>query len=175
MSNDLENFPQLCAYAPTTFTYTADCVVDRLDALKREYQRQPPRDIQEKFCGSKVLGISTSAVNNLELRNQEQVKKEIKKVAEKVTSSKRVVQVFIVDADKHIPTEKALLYKSEQTFTDLTDQELFFEIDIKPLLEAHNNFRKTVTRQLHTSAERVYLEPIKIRDLKMVVATLAEF
>src|SRR5262249_38247061 len=52
--------------------------------------------------------------------------------------ARRLVQVFIADPNENVPLDKALLYSGTQKLTDLTDQELFFEIDIKSILEAHN-------------------------------------
>jgi hypothetical protein len=91
-----------------------------------------------------------------------------------MTPSRRLVQVFIADPDENVPLEKALLYTGEQKLTDATDQELFFEIDMKSVLEAHNSERiKIINRKVKERTE--YLEPVKIRDLKMVVVDVATF
>lgn len=92
-------------------------------------------------------------------------------------SNRRIVQVFIADADQNVPLEHALLHKTEPAFTDSTDQELYFELPVAELLKAHNEKRKAwpdkdATRK---SGKDVFLEPIKIRDLKMVVVTIAQF
>jgi hypothetical protein len=90
------------------------------------------------------------------------------------TMSRRLVQVYIADPDENLQLDKAMIYQGEQKFTDLTDQELFFEIDMARILKEHNEFR---TKQLNKKVkERVeHLEPAKIRDLKMVVVTIASF
>lgn len=92
-------------------------------------------------------------------------------------SNRRIVQVFIVDPNENIPLEKSLLHQSEEPFlTDLTDQELFFEIDIKGILEKHNEYRVTVTDKDESSRDnQIKLEKAKIRDLKMVVTQVAQF
>lgn len=88
--------------------------------------------------------------------------------------NRRVVQVFIADTDENVPLDKALLYKGDPKFTDLTDQELFFEIDIKEILSAYNAERvKLLNKKVKERTE--YLEPVKIRDLKMTVVTIAQF
>lgn len=93
---------------------------------------------------------------------------------ENTTMSRRLVQVFIADGNENVPLEKALLYKGEPRFTDLTDQELFFEIDIKTILEEHNKYRATVVDKKFK--DRIeHLEPAKIRDLKMTVVLIAQF
>lgn len=91
-----------------------------------------------------------------------------------VKVTRRLVQVFIADPDENVSLDDSLLYSGEQKLTDLTDQELFFEIDIKSVLAAHNDKRtKTVNKKVKERTE--YLDPAKIRDLKMVVVTVANF
>lgn len=88
--------------------------------------------------------------------------------------SRRIVQVYIADPSEDVPLAKSVLYTGEQKMTDLTDQELFFEIDIRDLLAEHNEARgKIVNKKVKDRTE--YLEPIKVRDLKMVVVTIASF
>lgn len=88
--------------------------------------------------------------------------------------TRRLVQVFIADPDENIPLEKSLLYSGEQKLTDLNDQELFFEIEIKTIMEKHNAERvKCVNKKVKERTE--YLEPVKVRDLKMVVVSIATF
>ncbi len=88
-------------------------------------------------------------------------------------SERRVIQVFIADPNENIPLADCLLYKGEEKLTDATDQELFFELDIKNLLEKHNLKRtKVVDKKVKDRTE--YLEPAKVRDLKMVVVTVAK-
>ena len=96
---------------------------------------------------------------------------------EEQMSQRRVVQIFIVDQDERVPLDDALLYLGEQELTDATDRELFFEIDVKDLLECHNEQRAEILDKEASarSGRDVYLEPIRIRDLKMVVVTLATF
>lgn len=93
------------------------------------------------------------------------------------STTRRLVQVFIADTDSNVPLESALLYKGEPQFTDSTDQELYFEIPVSALLGAHNEKRKgwldkDATRK---AGKDIFLEPAKIRDLKMVVVTIAQF
>jgi len=90
------------------------------------------------------------------------------------TSNRRLVEVFICDPNENVPLDKCLLYSGEQHLTDLTDQELFFEIDIKAILEAHNQERtKLVNKAVKERTE--YLEPARVRDLKMTVVNIAQF
>lgn len=86
----------------------------------------------------------------------------------------RFVRVLIVDPDDNLKLEDRLIYKGEEKLTDLTDQELFFELDIRDLLKAHNEKRVKVVNK--TVKERTeFLEEAKIRDLRMVVTTIASF
>lgn len=91
---------------------------------------------------------------------------------EKTTS--RFVRVIIVDPNENLSLEDRLVYKGDEKFTDLNDQELFFELDIKTLLASHNEKRvKTVDKSVKERTQ--YLEAAKIRDLKMVVVNIATF
>lgn len=92
-------------------------------------------------------------------------------------AKRRLAKVFIVDTDENIPLDNAILYESEEKLTDATDQELFFEIDIQSLLKDHNEIRAKVKDKEASKeeGETVYLEPIRIRDLKMIVTTSLEF
>lgn len=90
------------------------------------------------------------------------------------TSTNRFVRVLIVDPNENIPLDKRMVYKGEEKFTDSSDTELYFEIDIKGVLDAHNAERiKIVDKKVKERTE--YLEPAKIRDLKMVVVNIASF
>ena len=89
-------------------------------------------------------------------------------------SNRRLVKVIIVDPNENIPLNDCILYSGEEKLTDATDQELFFEIDIKRLLDEHNAKRiKFINKKVKERSE--YLEPAKIRDLKMVVVGIASF
>lgn len=92
-------------------------------------------------------------------------------------SSTRFVRVIIVDPNENLPLEKRILHKSDEFLTDLTDQELFFEVDIAGRLRAHNETRAaTVDKKAsERSGKDVHLEPARIRDLKMVVVNVASF
>lgn len=86
----------------------------------------------------------------------------------------RIVQVFIVDPNENVSLEDCLLYKGEAKMTDLENNELFFELDIKDILAKHNEKRiKMVNKLIKDRVE--YLEPAKIRDLKMNVVDIATF
>lgn len=95
-----------------------------------------------------------------------------KKMEKPVT--RRIVQVFIADTDENVPLDKSVLYTGTQKLTDATDQELFFEVPIKEILDKHNAYRATlVNKKVKERTE--YLEPVRIRDLKMVVVEVAKF
>lgn len=93
---------------------------------------------------------------------------------ENVFMGRRLVQVFITDPDEKVPLESCLLYSGQQKMTDLTDTELFFEIDIKSVLETHNAVRaKIVDKAVKERTQ--YLEPTRVSKLKMVVVDVAKF
>lgn len=98
----------------------------------------------------------------------------ITKEEEPMANQRRLVQVFIADPDDNVPLADALIYRGEPVFTDLTDQELFFDIDLKGALDAHNAKRtKMVNKKVKERTE--HLEPARIRDLKMTVVNIATF
>lgn len=89
-----------------------------------------------------------------------------------MAAARRLVQVIIADPNENVSLEDCILFKGEEKVTDATDQELFFELDIKDLLEKHNEKRvKIIDKKVKERTE--YLEPAKVRDLKMVVVTVA--
>lgn len=86
---------------------------------------------------------------------------------------RRVIQIFIADPDERVPLEDCMLYQGTPFVSDLTDQELYFELEIKALLDAHNVKRAKV-RDKKVKDREEFLEPIKVRDLKMCVSVLAQ-
>ena len=70
-----------------------------------------------------------------------------------------------------------MIYTGEQKLTDLNDTELFFEVPIKELLDKHNAQRVKFTDKEASkrAGKDILLDPVKIRDLKMVVVTVAQF
>lgn len=115
--------------------------------------------------------IFQAAANQAPLHPLSAIKQENTPVA---NSGRRLIQVFIADPDENVPLDDCLLFKGEPKLTDLTDQELFFEVDIKSILDKHNEKRvKLVNKKVKERVEN--LEPAKIRDLKMVVVNVAQF
>lgn len=118
---------------------------------------------QEETANAKVQALYHRAMQN-------QPQQETTSMA----NARRLVQVFIADPNDNVPLDQSLLYSGEQKFTDATDQELFFEIDINSILKAYNEKRvKIIDKKVKERTE--YLEVAKIRDLKMVVVTVAGF
>lgn len=95
----------------------------------------------------------------------------------KTTMTKRIVRVYLADTDDNVPLAQSLLFSSEEKFTDLTDQELYFEIPIKEVLAKHNALRATIVNKKATEriGKEIFLDPVKIRDLKMTVVSIATF
>lgn len=91
-----------------------------------------------------------------------------------IVSPRRLVQVFVADTNDQVPLKDSVLYSGAQQLTDLTDQELFYELSIKEMLAEHNK-KRTQIRDKHNKHEDTPLEPARVRDLKMVVVTIAQF
>lgn len=87
----------------------------------------------------------------------------------------RILRVILADPDENLPVEKRVLFQGPEKLTDLTDQELFFELPIQDLLTKHNELRaRTKDKDQSANFGRdVMLEPVKIRDLKMVIVNVA--
>ncbi|MCK1363513.1 hypothetical protein [Bradyrhizobium sp. 62] len=142
------NMPTMASAAHTHSTYSADALFANALAL-----------------GAPVGGIAgaAKALGNPIAQFQQE---------KKPMTTRRVVQVFVADPNDNIPLDDCLLFKGDEKLTDATDQELFFELDIKDLLEKHNEKRiKVIDKKVKDRTE--YLEPAKVRDLKMVVVTVA--
>lgn len=139
---------------------------------------------QANFISSSTRNSQADALNQFYLteENQKQVEKVRRAIVRETPTkqeptampNRRIVQVYIADPSDDVPLADAILYTGEQKMTDLTDQELFFEIDIRALLEAHNTKRtQIINKKIKDRTE--YLEPAKVRDLKMVVVDVASF
>lgn len=94
-----------------------------------------------------------------------------------MSTNARIVKIFIADSNENLPLEKRVLYSGAEQLTDLTDQELFFEVPISDLLGKHNAVRAATVdkKQAEKFGRDIFLEPARIRDLKMVVVTVAQF
>lgn len=130
-------------------------------------------DVVKSYDYSKItdLGFTTEDLGKSLERNRE-----VEKMA-KDKEIRRLVQVFIVDPDKNVPLEEAVLYEGKRKLTDLDDRELFFEIDITSLLKRYNEKRITYQdKEASKGTEKnIYLEKIRIRDLGMIVNTILTF
>lgn len=93
---------------------------------------------------------------------------------EEPMSDKRLVRVLVVDPDENVPVGKSVLHDGKEQLTDLTDEELFFEIELKDALAKHNEYRQTI-RDKEIKDREEFLEPCRIRDLSMFVVTIAAF
>jgi len=123
---------------------------------------------------ARALGGSFSNTQYQQLFAPQEQKAQPKKEKKVAKDSRRLVEVIIVDPDPNVPLEQAVLYQGERKLTELDDQELFFELDIKQLLADYNAKRtKIVNKSVKERTE--YLEPARVRDLKMVVVNVATF
>ena len=114
--------------------------------------------------------LESAAFNTLHFKtNQAEVEEEM--------PSTRIVQVFIADPDEDVPVEQRLIYQDEKPYlTELTNEELFFTIPVMDLLKSHNEVRESIVDRERSNGDRdLFLEKIRIRDLKMVVAEIAAF
>jgi len=153
--------------AMTTSTYGSNTAIFGLANTGLALGGGQLANLQVENQGRMLLAAAQNIPQNVQPQN-------LKKKELPAMPSRRLVQVFIADPDENVPLEQSMLYSGQQKLTDATDQELFFEIDMKTILEIHNEKRiKLVNKKVKERTE--YLEPAKIRDLKMVVVNVATF
>lgn len=89
----------------------------------------------------------------------------------------RIVRVIIADPNENIPLDQRVLFMSNEMTTDMTDEELYFDVNPAAKLAAHNEKRvKMLDKKASDRANKeVFLEPARIRDLKMIVVNIATF
>lgn len=89
----------------------------------------------------------------------------------------RLIRVFVLDPNENIKLEDRMIFSGKERLTDLTDQELFFELPMGDILTKHNELRaKTMDKDRSSKmGKEIYLEPVRIRDLKMTVLNIAAF
>ena len=166
---------------PTISSSVYGSVGDLLDqaAQKRHEAQQDLRRIEQQ---QKLFGMQNAGMN-IGQQAPEMLRALAAGVAakpnfpQKAIPAMRIVKVIIADTDENLPLDRRVIYTGPEHVTDLTDQELFYEIPIAELLAAHNKLRvETFNTRATVKLQRdVVLEPIRIRDLKMVVVTVASF
>lgn len=158
----MNEMPTMVASSYSTSSLSGDDWLNKLN----EFQAKP---------GQAVAG----AVVNAMLARQPAEPKQFQPQAikELSMSSARIVKVFIADPNDNLPLDKRVLHSGEEQLTDLTDQELFFDVPIADILAKHNDVRKVTVdkKQAEKFGRDIFLEPARIRDLKMVVVTVAQF
>ena len=91
-----------------------------------------------------------------------------------MADKRRLIKIYIADPHEQVPIESMMLYEGKEKLTDATDQELFYELDIKNMIDTHNEKRtKMIDKTVKDRTE--YLPPARVRDLRMIVMTVAEF
>jgi len=160
------DFPHMAAAAYQNSNYTGEQMLGSAAFISNSARQQD--EALEQLAALKSLQRGGIIMPDRDYRHPSPTNQE------SIMPTRRIVQVYIADPCEDVPLKDAILYTGEQKMTDLTDQELFFEIDIKGVLEAHNAKRtKLVNKKVKDRTE--YLEPAKVRDLKMVVVTVAGF
>lgn len=112
-----------------------------------------------------------------EIENFNKIKPLKKEIVEDMLNQPRIVRIYIVDLDENLTLPDRLIFTSPETFTDATDTELFYDIDIKDLLAKHNEKRvKTLDKEAtRDKGKDVFLEPVRVRDLYMTVSNIVVF
>jgi hypothetical protein len=162
MMNELPQMLALQGYASNTLSGS------NMQAAVSHWQL-PPQQLD-------MAGTYEAAMRRMQQAGQPipNIANPLPKEAKMAIYTRRLVQVFIADTDDNVPLAQCLLHSGTPKLTDLTDQELFYEVDVKTLLDNHNDGRvKLVNKAVKERVE--YLETARIRDLKMTVVTIAQF
>lgn len=130
--------------------------------------------VQLNTMSSALHALDLTEVSAFRANNEFRPGIPIKPKEEIEISNRRYVQVFIADPNENLPLENCLVYAGSPKLTDLTDQELFFELDIKQLLNDHN-IKRVKVRDKKVKDRTELLEAAKVRDLKMTVVEIAKF
>lgn len=96
-------------------------------------------------------------------------------VQKKEKDMRRYVQIFLADPDPRVPIDKCLIHSTEPKMTELDDNELFFDVDVRRLVDHYNETVRTKVIDKTVKDREVFLEPARIRDLAMNVTTIAKF
>lgn len=135
-------------------------------------------NVNQFFADARQVGAHRVSMqnlpNNLQQPKQQPKPKSPPLAPQETRMTTRIVQVFIADPDENIPIDSRIVYRGEQKLTDATDEELFFEVEIKSLLDKHNE-KRTTFHNKKIKERKEMLEPARIRDLKMVVVNIASF
>jgi hypothetical protein len=135
-----------------------------------------PAQVQTNIAVAKVSRAAKKILTEFDDEDDDLVKLQQNQFKQETSMAvtRRLVKVVIIDPNENIPLDQCVLHSGEEKLTDATDQELFFEVDIKKLLDDHNAKRiKLIDKKVKERTE--HLEPAKIRDLKMVVVNIAQF
>jgi hypothetical protein len=101
------------------------------------------------------------------------------KIEENQPVPRRLVRVLIVDPNDQVPVAQAMIYDSKEIWTELDNQELFFEADIASKLKDYNEKVRTkiIDKKAKTEAGGALptLPAARIRELQMRVVEIASF
>jgi len=171
-----QELPQLSSYQLTS----SSCNVAALQNVvgNRDYAGPYPAQNTNTFLEQSQKFIAEQGAKKT--KDQREALRHLVPQAEKPKEkpmSCRIVRVFIVDTDEALKVEDRVLYRGEEKLTDSTDQELFFEVDIKAALETHNAKRVSTADKKASikMGKEIFLEPVRIKDLSMVVTEIAKF
>lgn len=155
--------PSITSSCYTSSDYAGDAL-EWTESDQRQFRRAQNENVD--FLKNAMRG---QALGSLFVKPQEEIMAN--------QNQRRIVQVFIADPNDNVPLDQSVLFKGDQKLTDLTDSELFFEVPIAESLKCHNEKRvKWLDKEASKrSGKDVFLEPARIRELKMVVVVVASF
>lgn len=155
------------AYAHSTYQGSLQRGLQAASAVARKWDRGPVTG---------YLATESNFEQQLSALAKTLTDEKGQKMAAKPT--RRLIRLLVVDPHPSVPLDQCVLYQSDEKMTDLSDQDLFYEIasELMPKLKAHNEKRVTWNERAKADNEKaVKLEPARISDLTMTTVVIASF
>jgi len=89
----------------------------------------------------------------------------------------RIVSIYVVDPDENLEPKDALVHIKENFMTDLTNEDILVDLELKEALANHNTKRIKIVDEDRSDdrGKEVMLKTVKIKDLIIKINTLQTF
>lgn len=81
--------------------------------------------------------------------------------------NRRIVNITVIDKDSNVSIEDAILYHETHVPTDMTDEEIWFDIKLDALIKKHNNKRFSIK-----DSNEARLKPITMETVGRNITTV---
>ena len=105
-----------------------------------------------------------------------QIEERVNMADTRFPSSRRQVQMFIVDPDPRVPVDKCMVWEAtDPILTDLTDEALWFEVALNSAKTIQDKLKEHNQRRRELSKPEAPLDEVRFHDLQRKVVTTAQF